>query len=180
LSNNNLNELEDQFGVNLLQTTHKINDHEVEIQSQIIDLVNVDKSLSDADTFNVIVGSERWLAENEVEVNDSVNTILAHERAIGNISVLVAVNGRIVAIFSIADQVKPDAAITIYALRKMGIHVVLLTGDNAKTAEATAKKVGIREGSKFYLFYGVVRKNPPSESFFGFSLFYFKIITLYI
>lgn len=53
--------------------------------------------------------------------------------------------GQIVGIFSIADQVKADAAITVYALRKMGIHVVLLTGDNAKTAEATAKKVGIRE-----------------------------------
>lgn len=53
--------------------------------------------------------------------------------------------GHVVGIFSIADQVKSDAAVTVYALRKMGIHVVLLTGDNAKTAEATANKVGIKE-----------------------------------
>lgn len=49
------------------------------------------------------------------------------------------------AIFSIADQVKSDAAVTVYALHKMGIRVVLLTGDNAKTAKETAQKVGIKE-----------------------------------
>jgi P-type E1-E2 ATPase len=49
--------------------------------------------------------------------------------------------GCVAGIFSIADQVKKDAAVTVYALQKMGIHVVLLTGDNAKTAEATARKV---------------------------------------
>ena len=53
--------------------------------------------------------------------------------------------GEVVGIFSIADQVKREAAITVYALRQMGMHVVLLTGDNARTAEATAKKVGIRD-----------------------------------
>jgi P-type Cu+ transporter len=48
-------------------------------------------------------------------------------------------------VVSIADQVKPEAALTVWSLHQMGMHVVLLTGDNAKTAEATARKVGIRE-----------------------------------
>jgi P-type Cu+ transporter len=48
-------------------------------------------------------------------------------------------------VVSIADQVKPEAALAVWSLHKMGMHVVLLTGDNAKTAEATARKVGIRE-----------------------------------
>lgn len=42
---------------------------------------------------------------------------------------------------SIADQVKREAALSVWALRKMGIRVVLLTGDNSKTALTTAKKV---------------------------------------
>ena len=46
---------------------------------------------------------------------------------------------------SISDQVKSEAALAVWALHKMGIHSVLLTGDNAKTAEAAAKQVGIRE-----------------------------------
>jgi P-type E1-E2 ATPase len=46
------------------------------------------------------------------------------------------------ALVSIADEVKPEAALAIWALQhKMGLNVALLTGDNAKTAEAIAKKV---------------------------------------
>uniref|UniRef100_A0A914C451 Uncharacterized protein n=1 Tax=Acrobeloides nanus TaxID=290746 RepID=A0A914C451_9BILA len=52
---------------------------------------------------------------------------------------------KIVAIVGIVDQVKADAALTVWALHKMGIKVTLLTGDNSRTAEATAKKVGITE-----------------------------------
>ena len=44
---------------------------------------------------------------------------------------------------SIADKVKKEAALAVWALKKMGMHVVLLTGDNAKTAETTAKLVCI-------------------------------------
>lgn len=48
----------------------------------------------------------------------------------------------VVAIISIADRVKREAALAVWALEKRAIKVVLLTGDNAKTAEATAKQVG--------------------------------------
>ena len=53
--------------------------------------------------------------------------------------------GKVAAVISISDQVKSEAALAVWALHKMGIHSVLLTGDNAKTAEAAAKQVGIRE-----------------------------------
>lgn len=49
--------------------------------------------------------------------------------------------GKLAALISITDQVKPEASLAIYSLKQMGMNVVLLTGDNAKTAEATAKKV---------------------------------------
>lgn len=44
-------------------------------------------------------------------------------------------------IISVADPVKPDAALAIYQLEKSGLRTVLLTGDNAHTAAAVAKQV---------------------------------------
>ncbi|KAK5974083.1 ATP7, partial [Trichostrongylus colubriformis] len=53
--------------------------------------------------------------------------------------------GEAVAIISIADKVKNEAALAVWALTKMGMRVVLLTGDNAKTAGSTARQVGIAD-----------------------------------
>ena len=47
------------------------------------------------------------------------------------------------ALVSVADTVKPDARVTMFALQTSGIRVILLTGDNCRTAGAIAKQVGI-------------------------------------
>lgn len=57
-----------------------------------------------------------------------------------------------VAVISIADKVKKEAALAVWALMEMKMSVVLLTGDNAKTAETTAKQVA---------FFLVVSKKIP-------------------
>jgi Cu+-exporting ATPase len=45
---------------------------------------------------------------------------------------------------AIADEIKPSAPVTIYALQSLGLRTILLTGDNVKTARAIAAQVGIQ------------------------------------
>ncbi|CAF1682361.1 unnamed protein product [Rotaria magnacalcarata] len=62
----------------------------------------------------------------------------------GHTDVLVGIDNKLVGMFAIADEIKPTAPLTIFALQSLGLHTILLTGDNIKTARAIAAKVGIK------------------------------------
>jgi len=61
----------------------------------------------------------------------------------GKTPMFIALDGRAAGIIAVADTVKEDSAEAIKALQALGIEVVMITGDNRRTAEAIAKKVGI-------------------------------------
>uniref|UniRef100_A0A914HJS8 P-type Cu(+) transporter n=1 Tax=Globodera rostochiensis TaxID=31243 RepID=A0A914HJS8_GLORO len=104
-----------------------------------------EETMNTLEQFSVVIGTEKWLTENEIPTDNHLAETLCVERQAGNILTLCAINGKVAAIISIVDQAKREAPLAIWALHRMGMNVVLLTGDNAKTAEATAKRVGIRE-----------------------------------
>jgi Cu+-exporting ATPase len=64
-------------------------------------------------------------------------------RADGATAIFAAVDGRVAGILAIADPIKATTAEALAALRKEGISVVMLTGDNRTTAQAVARKLGI-------------------------------------
>jgi Cu+-exporting ATPase len=61
----------------------------------------------------------------------------------GRSPVLVAIDGRAVAVLGIADTLRPGSADAVAELRRLGLEVVMLTGDNARTAGAIARAAGI-------------------------------------
>jgi P-type Cu+ transporter len=66
-------------------------------------------------------------------------------RADGQGAMFVALDGRLAGLVIVDDPIKESAAKAVAQLRSDGIHVVMLTGDNSRTAEAVARRVGIDE-----------------------------------
>ncbi|WP_053362342.1 cation-translocating P-type ATPase [Bacillus sp. FJAT-27251] len=94
----------------------------------------------------VSVGNRKLMnAEKILIPQDAADYAVEREKA-GNTAVFAAVNGEIAGIFSIADQIREDAATALAAMRENGIRkMVMLTGDNRHTAEMVARKLGLDE-----------------------------------
>jgi P-type Cu+ transporter len=89
------------------------------------------------------VGTQRWMSELGIETS-SLHQQWTRLEESGKTVVWLAVKGQIEAIVGIADAVKPSSVAAIRALQKMGLEVVMLTGDNRRTADVIAREVGIR------------------------------------
>jgi len=90
----------------------------------------------------VQIGTYRWMQELGITTDSLEQTWDTLERK-GNTAIWIAVNGKIQAVMGIADAVKPSSVKAIRTLQRMGLEVVMLTGDNRRTAEVIAHEVGI-------------------------------------
>lgn len=90
----------------------------------------------------VLAGNAGYLAQNGVSL--AAMEADAHRLAEdGKTPLFFAESGRLLGCIAVADVVKPDSAKAIAALRRMGRRVVLLTGDNQRTANAIARQIGV-------------------------------------
>ena len=92
----------------------------------------------------VAVGADRYMRKLGLDVSPFAATAerLGNE---GKTPLYAAIDGRLAAIIAVADPVKPTTPATIAALHAMGLKVAMITGDNRRTAEAIAKRLGIDE-----------------------------------
>ncbi|SDO49015.1 cation-translocating P-type ATPase [Geodermatophilus sp. DSM 45219] len=93
----------------------------------------------------VLVGRAGLLAREGVTVPAGVQRAQADAEAAGRTAVLVAWDGAVRGVLAVADAVKETSAEAVRQLRDLGLHPVLLTGDNATVARAVAAEVGIDE-----------------------------------
>jgi P-type Cu+ transporter len=91
----------------------------------------------------VQIGTHRWMNELEIDTS-SLQQQWDRLEYLGKTVIWIAVNGKVEGIMGIADAVKPSSLVAIRALQKMGLSVVMLTGDNRRTAEVIAREVGIK------------------------------------
>ncbi len=90
----------------------------------------------------VQIGTHRWLRELGI-ATEALQEDWERLESQGRTVVWLAVDGQVAAILAIADAVKPSSVHAISLLQRMGLEVVMLTGDNRRTAEAIAQEVGI-------------------------------------
>jgi Cu+-exporting ATPase len=101
-------------------------------------------AVGDVDGKHVVLGNARFLEEQKIDTA-GLAEIAKRLRADGASAILMGVDGRLAGTFAIADPVKASTPKAIQALRKHGIRVVMVTGDNRTTAEAIARQLSIDE-----------------------------------
>uniref|UniRef100_A0A4W3JZL7 Copper-transporting ATPase 2 n=1 Tax=Callorhinchus milii TaxID=7868 RepID=A0A4W3JZL7_CALMI len=95
--------------------------------------------------YSALIGNREWMKRNGLHVGSDVDEAMTNHEMKGQTAVLVAIDGTLCGMIAIADTVKPEAALAVYTLNSMGVDVVLITGDNHKTAQAIASQVGIKK-----------------------------------
>jgi P-type Cu+ transporter len=92
---------------------------------------------------SLLLGNLRLMNERKISLNGAETTVekLAAE---GKTPMFAAIDGEFAGIVAVADRVKPESKEAIGALQNLGLEVVMMTGDNKRTAEAVASQVGIK------------------------------------
>jgi Cu+-exporting ATPase len=92
----------------------------------------------------ILVGSRKLMDDNKIAVTERTDSILVKLEKEGKTATLVAIDNKLTGIIALADTIKEYAKETIDALKDdKGIEVIMLTGDNERTAHAISSKLGI-------------------------------------
>ncbi|HEX8096691.1 MAG TPA: heavy metal translocating P-type ATPase, partial [Pyrinomonadaceae bacterium] len=91
----------------------------------------------------LLLGNTRLMKERGISL-DGLTERAAALAAEGKTAMFVAADGKAAGLLAVADQIKPESKAAVARLQEMGIEVVMITGDNRRTAEAVAREVGIR------------------------------------
>jgi Cu+-exporting ATPase len=90
----------------------------------------------------VLLGNSKLMRERGINVDNSEERAarLALE---GKTPIYAAVDDKFAGLLAVADEIKPESKAAVESLKRMGLEVVMLTGDNRRTADAVARAVGI-------------------------------------
>jgi Cu+-exporting ATPase len=94
------------------------------------------------DSKGVLLGNTKLMEEKRVRLN-GLSEKAGHLSAEGKTPMFLAVEGQAAGIIAVADTLKENSKEAVEALRRMGLEVVMLTGDNERTAGAIARQIGI-------------------------------------
>ena len=127
----------------------KVSDFEAVPGSGIKCTVTVNDESEGEQVNNVLIGNRTWMSTNQIHVPKDVHKMMKEHEQLGKTAVLVSINNVLACMLAIADELKSEAQeVVAYLKRNLGLHVVLLTGDNQVTAKAIAREVSLTISSR--------------------------------
>ncbi len=94
------------------------------------------------DGHRVVLGNLKFMADQGIAAG-AAEEVLARLSDEGKTAMVVGIDGRLAGVVAVADTIKADSVAAIRRMHQLGLEVVMLTGDNVRTAEAIARQVGI-------------------------------------
>lgn len=91
----------------------------------------------------ILIGNRKLMEENKLSVSSAIETKLKQFESEGKTATIIAIDYNLSGIIVFADTIKDEAGEAIDSLKLMGMDVVMLTGDNERTAKAVAYQLGI-------------------------------------
>jgi P-type Cu+ transporter len=91
----------------------------------------------------VLIGNRKLMEDSNILVIETVDSTLNKFETQGKTAILAAIDNKLAGIIALADTIKDNAKDAIDSLKSMGIDVVMLTGDNERTAKAVASQLGM-------------------------------------
>ncbi len=91
----------------------------------------------------IIIGNRKIVEDNKISINENTDNNLSLFEKQGKTAILICIDNKLAGIIAIADTIKEGAKEAVKALKNKGIEVIMLTGDNERTAKAVASKIDI-------------------------------------
>lgn len=91
----------------------------------------------------LLLGNRAFMQDSSVTLPDSLDALLQTTADAGHTALLLAISGKLQALLAAADTLRPESIGVVRALQALGMDVVMLSGDNRRTAEAVAREAGI-------------------------------------
>ena len=121
-------------------------EHDIEIpEHQECQVVRGKGIIATCDGQTLILGNRELIREKSIGIPADVESYVAHEEENGKTVMLVAHSDKVCGAISVSDDLREEAIQAIRKLKGRGIKLVMLTGDNPRTALAMAKQIGIDE-----------------------------------
>ena len=92
---------------------------------------------------DLLLGNQALLAEESINLDDESRSAVEALSEEGKTVMLLALGGRPAGLLAVADTPKAESSAAVKALHRMGLRVIMITGDHKKTAEAIARQIGI-------------------------------------
>lgn len=97
------------------------------------------------DNQEIIIGTEKLMQINNVEISSEIKNQKSQLEEDGKTVMLIASAGKFSGLIAVADTIKETSIDAVKNLHQLGIRTIMITGDNKKTAQAIAQKVGVDE-----------------------------------